>query len=93
MAPADGLPPEQPPKAGEVVYAAGSTVLCRRWNWRQDARSIVTPRTRRVVLTIQSNGAGSVEDAARDIERLAREALGMTSRLAIVEKGNAVVDV
>ena len=93
MAPAEGLPPEQPPKAGEVVYAAGSTVLCRRWNWRQDARSIVTPRTRRVVLTIQSNGAGSVEDAARDIERLAREALGMTSRLAIVEKGNAVVDV
>ena len=93
MAPVEGLPPEQPPKAGEVVYAAGSTVLCRRWNWRQDARSIVTPRTRWVVLTIQSNGAGSVEDAARDIEGLAREALAMTSRLAIVEKGNAVVDV
>jgi DNA/RNA-binding domain of Phe-tRNA-synthetase-like protein len=92
MAPADGMPPEQPPKQGEVVYAAGSTVLCRRWNWRQDARSIVTSSTRRIVLTIQSNGAGSVEVAARDVERLAGEALGMTSRVAIAEKGNPVVE-
>ena len=80
MAPADGMPPEQP------------TVLCRRWNWRQDARSIVTPRTRRIVLTIQSNGVGSVEDAARDVERLAREALGMQSRVVIAEKERPVVE-
>ena len=92
MAPADGMPPAQPPKPGEVVYADGSTVLCRRWNWRQDARSIVTPRTRRIVLTIQSNGVGSVEDAARDVERLAREALGMQSRVVIAEKERPVVE-
>ena len=46
------------PKPGEVVYADAAHVLCRRWNWRQDARSLITPETRRAVVTVQSNGAG-----------------------------------
>jgi len=32
----DGDVPEAP-KPGEVVYADSAHVLCRRWNWRQDA--------------------------------------------------------
>lgn len=61
---------EDPPKPGEVVYADGEKVLCRRWNWRQDMRSLVLPATRRAVVTIQSNGWGSVEAAADDLLRL-----------------------
>ena len=34
------------PKAGEVVYADAAHVLCRRWNWRQDARSLIRPADR-----------------------------------------------
>ena len=30
-------------RPGEVVYADAAHVLCRRWNWRQDARSLITP--------------------------------------------------
>ena len=41
---ADSEEPEAP-KAGEVVYADAAHVLCRRWNWRQDARSLITPAT------------------------------------------------
>src|SRR5256885_3094490 len=41
-----GEEPEAP-KAGEVVFADAAHVLCRRWNWRQDARSIITPATTR----------------------------------------------
>jgi len=85
MAPAEGLPAEQPPKSGEVVYAAGSTVLCRRWNWRQDARSVVGAQTRRIVLTIQSNGEGSVEAAAETLSALAASELAMTCRIAFVD--------
>lgn len=92
MAPGEGLPAEQPPKSGEVVYASGSTVLCRRWNWRQDARSIVTPQTRRVVLTLQSNGEGSVEAAAQALMTLAQTELGMTGRLAIADRGTPMVE-
>ena len=46
-----------PPKAGEVVYADEEKVLCRRWNWRQDARSVIRPDTRRAVVTLQGNGS------------------------------------
>ena len=41
------------PKAGEVVYADAAHVLCRRWNWRQDARSLITAATARAVVTVQ----------------------------------------
>ena len=37
-----GEDPNDPPKEGEVVYADQRHVLCRRWNWRQDARTKVT---------------------------------------------------
>ncbi len=55
------------PRAGEVVYADAAHVLCRRWNWRQDARSIITPATTRAVVTVQSNGAGDVAAGAADL--------------------------
>jgi DNA/RNA-binding domain of Phe-tRNA-synthetase-like protein len=73
MGAAQGEDPNDPPKDGEVVYADAAKVLCRRWNWRQDARSAVTGATRRVVLTAQSNGSGDVEAAAaRLVEGVAR---------------------
>ena len=54
---------EDPPKDGEIVYADAEKVLCRRWNWSQDARSAVTPATRRAVITIQTLGAVAPEPA------------------------------
>lgn len=93
MAPAEGLPAEQPPKSGEVVYAAGATVLCRRWNWRQDARSVVGAQTRRVVLTIQSNGEGSVEAAAEALSALAASELGMTCKMAVADSAHPRVQI
>jgi DNA/RNA-binding domain of Phe-tRNA-synthetase-like protein len=62
-----GRPLPDPPKAGEVVYADAEKVLCRRWNWRQDARSVVTPTTRRAVVTLQANGHGDPAVAAADL--------------------------
>jgi DNA/RNA-binding domain of Phe-tRNA-synthetase-like protein len=62
---AEGEPPEAP-KPAELVYAEASHVLCWRWNWRQDARSLITPQTR-AVMALQSNGAGDVMAAADDL--------------------------
>lgn len=56
-----------PPKEGEVVYADAAKVLCRRWNWRQDARSGISAGTRDAVITIQSNGWGDLEPAIADL--------------------------
>jgi DNA/RNA-binding domain of Phe-tRNA-synthetase-like protein len=59
-----------PPKEGEIVYADEEKILCRRWNWRQDMRSLVTPLTRRAVVTVQANGVGDLEEAVADLRRL-----------------------
>jgi DNA/RNA-binding domain of Phe-tRNA-synthetase-like protein len=72
-----GEDPNDPPKVGEVVYADSRHVLCRRWNWRQDARSAVSTQTRRAALTVQSNGFGEVKEAAsRLVALIERECRG-----------------
>jgi DNA/RNA-binding domain of Phe-tRNA-synthetase-like protein len=87
----DGEDPSDPPKDGEVVYADANHVLCRRWNWRQDARSAVTPQTRRVVLTAQSNGFGDVDAAAaRLVETIARTC-GGSARAFIADRARPTV--
>ena len=63
-----GATDEDPPKAGEVVYADAAHVLCRRWNWSQDGRSAIGPETTDAVLTVQRQAHGrSVEEAAQTL--------------------------
>jgi DNA/RNA-binding domain of Phe-tRNA-synthetase-like protein len=80
-----GEDPHDPPKEGEVVYADAEKVLCRRWNWRQDARSVITPATRRAVVTVQSNGAGDVEVAARDLVELVGRCCGGRATVVVAD--------
>ena len=76
---------EDPPKAGEVVYADGEKVLCRRWNWSQDARSPVTPATTRAVVTVQSLGAVPLEPAADELARLLAVTCGADTTVSILD--------
>jgi DNA/RNA-binding domain of Phe-tRNA-synthetase-like protein len=81
------------PRAGEVVYADAAKVLCRRWNWRQDARSLVTPDSTRAVVTLQSNRSGDVAVAARDlVELIARFCAGQC-RVAILDAAKPSVEI
>jgi DNA/RNA-binding domain of Phe-tRNA-synthetase-like protein len=75
-----------PPKEGEIVYADGEKILCRRWNWRQDMRSLVTPLTRRAVVTVQANGAGDLEAAAADLSDLLERFAGAKTRTTIADR-------
>jgi DNA/RNA-binding domain of Phe-tRNA-synthetase-like protein len=81
----EGEAPEAP-KPGEVVYADAAHVLCRRWNWRQDARSIIRPQTRRAVVTVQANGAGDVAEGASDLIGLIDKFCGGTCRTAVLDR-------
>src|SRR5262249_15298223 len=49
----DGGAEPEAPKPGEIVYADATKILCRRWNWRQDARSLITPPTPPPLATLQ----------------------------------------
>ncbi|MEM1046775.1 MAG: phenylalanine--tRNA ligase beta subunit-related protein [Pseudomonadota bacterium] len=83
-----------PPKPGEVVLASGTAVLCRRWNWYQDARSPITENTRAALVTIQSNGFGDPHAAAEDLADLLKHTCGATSTIEIVsaERPEAVFE-
>ncbi len=82
----EGEDPNDPPKEGEVVYADARHVLCRRWNWRQDARTASSAATRRAVLTVQSNGFGDVEAAAGLLARLIERECGAGSRIEVLDR-------
>ena len=86
-----GEDPNDPPKVGEVVYADARHVLCRRWNWRQDSRSAVSPQTRRAALTVQSNGFGDVEAAAARVAALIERECGGRCRVVVADRGRPVV--
>ncbi len=86
-----GEDPDDPPKVGEVVYADARHVLCRRWNWRQDARSAVSAKTRRAALTVQSNGFGDVEEAAAQVVALIERECGGRCRVVVAESGRPSV--
>ena len=84
---------DDPPKPGEVVYADGEKLLCRRWNWYQDARSATTPATRRAVLTVQWLGGGMPLEPAVEETRAWLSALcGARTSWAIAEFGTPYVE-
>lgn len=87
-----GNPVSDPPKEGEVVYADGEKVLCRRWNWRQDARSLVVGQTTRAIITVQSNGVGNLEDAVEDLRELLSRFCGGATGVAIADVACPIVD-
>jgi len=86
MSAGEGEDPNDPPKDGEVVFADSRHVLCRRWNWRQDARSLVTTQTKRAALTMQSNGFGDVEAAAEAVVRGIVRECGGTCRIVVADR-------
>jgi len=87
----EGDAPEAP-RLDEVVYADAAHVLCRRWNWRQDARTLITPATGRAVVTVQQNGAGDVAGATADLVDLIQQFCEGTCRFAILDATRPEVD-
>ncbi len=87
-------PALDPPEKGEVVYADREKCLCRRWNWRQDARSRVRAQTRDaliVIQTLEEDGAERLAKATAEFTALARDGLGAQSRWVIASAAAPLV--
>jgi DNA/RNA-binding domain of Phe-tRNA-synthetase-like protein len=82
-----GEPLADPPKEGEVVYADAEKILCRRWNWRQDARSAIQLTTTRAVVTLQQNGEEDAEAVANELAQLLAEECGGRFAITLLEYG------
>lgn len=44
----------QAPGAGEVIYKDSTGTICRRWNWREVARTILTENTKNCILVLEA---------------------------------------
>lgn len=81
----DGQPANDPPLAGEVVWADDLGVTCRRWNWRQGTRTRLTESSTAALFLLERLEPMSLDalDAAGDalVAMIRRRAPG-----AIVER-------
>ncbi len=82
----DGAVEPEAPPLEEIVQADALKLLCRRWNWRQDARSLISPATTRALIAIQSNGVGDVEAAAADLVDLIARFCGGRCQVDLLDR-------
>ncbi len=78
-----------PPFPGEVVYADAHHVMCRRWNWYQDARSAITVETTRVLLNIEAiepTTGAQVEAATAALADLLAEVCGAATTWQVFDR-------
>ena len=89
---AHGEPTVEHPKPGEVIWRDDAGVTCRQWNWRQCARTRITPATTNALFIIDGlaalgpdglTAAGS--DLASSLMRLCPQA-AIASRLIAADQ-------
>ena len=85
---------ESSPRKGEVIYLDDASVLCRRWNWRESAATILTEQTRDAVLYIESLGADDDLEAAMTMLReQSVSTLGaLRADVAVLNKTDSKID-
>ncbi|MBI2888676.1 MAG: hypothetical protein HYY10_02005 [Candidatus Liptonbacteria bacterium] len=79
------------PHAGEVIYKDEVGALCRRWNWREAARTKLTESTKNAVLVIEGLppvGRGEVDAAAKELKELVEQYCGGQCAYEVLEKEN-----
>lgn len=84
-----------PPLAGEVIYKDDAGVLCRRFNWREAARTCLTEKTKNAVLVIEAIAPMSDEDlqkALGELKVLIEKYCGGESRVEVLKSGRGSVE-
>lgn len=82
--------------AGEVAYAAGSTILTRHFVWRQSREALIAPETTRAVLlaeVIAEAGAATAAAVLDDFTYLLRTYFGADSQPFTVDEDTMSVSV
>ncbi len=49
-----GRPAPEAPSPGELIYADDAGAVCRRWNWRESARTCLSPTTENAILVVEA---------------------------------------
>ncbi|MBI3619353.1 hypothetical protein HY213_04970 [Candidatus Peregrinibacteria bacterium] len=84
------------PNPGEVVYRDSAGVICRRWNWREGARTRLTQQTKNAVLVLEAvppNSRSDLETALDVLSAHVQRFCGGTIREEILDRNQQGVEV
>ena len=82
----------QAPTVGEVIYKDEIGTICRRWNWREVARSVLRDETTNCVLVIVALNPVSDEtlsNAINELENLVKKYCGGKTSSKILIKDDS----
>ena len=68
----DGQPAIENPEVGEVAWSDERGVTCRRWNWRQGRRTMITSGSTSLWLVLEALGPATQESVERAAKQLTR---------------------
>lgn len=80
---------------GEVCYLDDVDSVCRCWNWRGGQRTMLTEKTKNVILIIESADKSRTEDLKKATEELAAHIqtwLGGETKMVMMNKENAQIE-
>lgn len=86
-----GAEKNEPPYAGEIVYKDDAGAICRCWNWRESARTMLTENTKNAFLCLESidkNREVELRNALNELAGLVKEHLGGTYKISVVDFNN-----
>jgi DNA/RNA-binding domain of Phe-tRNA-synthetase-like protein len=86
---------EQAPKPGEVIYKDGIGTICRKWNWREVARTILTEGTTNCILVLEALNPTTNEElkqAQQELGELIREYCGGEVEHYVLDTNNPSVE-
>jgi DNA/RNA-binding domain of Phe-tRNA-synthetase-like protein len=85
-----GSSENEPPETGEVMYRDDEGVICRKFNWREGARTALTDQTQNAVLVIEAvppTQRTDLEAALQELQELVMKFCGGVMEKAILERG------
>ena len=83
---AHGEPATEHPRPGEVIWRDDAGVTCRQWNWRQCARTRITPATTNAVFIIDGLAALGPDGLIAAGNDLASSLIRLSPRAAIASR-------
>lgn len=82
------------PEPGEVIYRDDAGVLCRKFNWREAARTCLTHETKNAVLVIEAippTTRSELEAAMKELSELAQKFAGAITHMHVLDITNQAI--
>lgn len=89
-----GKDEEQAPAEGEIIYKDDEGTICRRWNWREVARTILTDDTTNCILVLEALNPVTDEElqaAQQELGELVQKYCGGTLEHFVLSKDNSSI--